>query len=65
MTLLDKVLAVLAMLGLLAFIGVIGGFVLEPDLIIIFLIGGALAAADFWVSFRKQDEIKPEGRPPV
>lgn len=64
MTLLDKILAILAMVGLLAFIGVIGGFVLEPDLIIIFLIGGVLAGADFWMSFRKRDENKTEGRPP-
>ncbi|MEZ5668320.1 MAG: hypothetical protein R3F55_12950 [Alphaproteobacteria bacterium] len=57
MTMLDRVLAFLAIAGLLAFVGVIGGFVLEVDLIAVFAIGGALAIYDFVNSFR----AKPNG----
>jgi hypothetical protein len=54
MTKLDAVLAVLALAALIAFIGVIGWMVGEPDLIIVFVIGGGLAAWDFWASFRSR-----------
>ena len=43
----DPVLAALAMVGLVAFVGVVGWFVAEPDLIIVFLIGCGLAVFDF------------------
>lgn len=48
----DPVLATLAMVALVAFIGVVGWFVAEPDLIIVFLIGCGLAIFDFWRTAR-------------
>jgi hypothetical protein len=48
----DPVLATLAMIGLVAFVGIVGWFVAEPDLIIVFLIGCGLAVFDFWRTAR-------------
>lgn len=53
MTWLDGILAFLALSGLVAFIGIVGWLVGEPDLIFVFVIGGAMAAYDFWRSFRR------------
>lgn len=53
MTWLDRLLAVLALIGLFTFVGVVAVFVRQPDLIIVFIIGGLLAAYDFWRSFRR------------
>lgn len=57
MTLSDKILALVALLGLIIFNSVILIWVAEPDLIILVSIGLALAAYDFWRSvFRKSRE---------
>ena len=53
MTWFDAVLASLALIALIAFIGIVGWLVREPDLIIVFGIGGLMAAYDFLRSFRR------------
>ncbi|WP_157014478.1 hypothetical protein [Mesorhizobium xinjiangense] len=44
----DRIIAILALLVLIAFLGVIVAKVPHADLIIVVLIGIALAAFDFW-----------------
>jgi hypothetical protein len=45
----DRLLAALALLGLIAFLGVIAWFVREPDLIAVFVLVIALAFYDFFI----------------
>ena len=54
MTILDRTLAFLAVGGLFAFLGIVGWFVPEADLIIVFVIGAGMAVFDFVNSFRKR-----------
>lgn len=57
MTIADKILALVGLLGLVVFNSVILIWVAEPDLIIIVSIALILAAYDFWRSvFRKSRE---------
>jgi len=57
MSLTDKILALVALLGLIIFNSVILIWVAEPDLIILVSIGLILAAYDFWCSvFRRSRE---------
>lgn len=49
----DAILSLLALAGFLAFLFILGYWVRQPDLIVVLVIGGGLAAYDFWVSFRK------------
>jgi hypothetical protein len=53
---LDVILSVLALAGLTFFLAIVGWFVREPDLIAFFILGVALAAYDFWRSFRASRE---------
>ena len=46
----DKVLVLIAMLGLIAFCGAIVYFVFEPDLVVVLVLCLAMAFWDFWVS---------------
>ena len=48
MPLLDKVLATLSMLLLVAFLGILLWWVQEPDLIIVVVIVIVMALVDFW-----------------
>jgi hypothetical protein len=54
MSLTDKILALVALLGLIIFNSVILIWVAEPDLIILVSIGLILAAYDFWRSVFRQ-----------
>ena len=56
---LDKALAIVSILGLTAFVGILVWFIREPDLTIIITIVVVMAAADFYLlAFRnkKSDE---------
>lgn len=51
----DKIIVFIAMVALVAFCGVVVGFVAEPDLVIVVALVLALASHDFWISvFRKE-----------
>ena len=62
---LDKILVLVAMVALVAFLGVVIGFVAEPDLIIVTTLIVALAMHDFWISVFKPgaDTSKTEDMP--
>ncbi len=62
---LDKVLVLVAMVALVAFLGVVIGFVAEPDLIVVTTLIIALAMHDFWISVFKKgaDTSKTEEMP--
>lgn len=47
----DKIMAVLALLTFVAFLGVVAWFVPEIDLIVVIALVSALVAYDFWQSF--------------
>lgn len=49
----DAILSALALAGFVAFLFVLGLWVREPDLIVVLVIGVAMAAYDFWLAFRK------------
>lgn len=49
----DRILVLIALIALIAFLGVVIGFVAEPDLIIITGLMVALASHDFWISVFK------------
>ena len=57
MTGLDKTLGIVSLACLAAFLYVLGSYALEPDLIIILVIGMVMAAYDFWIELfaRKPD----------
>lgn len=44
----DRLFAIIALATLIGFLGVVVGFVPEPDLIIVFVIVIAMAIYDFW-----------------
>lgn len=52
---LDKILVLIAMIGLVMFCGVVVGFVAEPDLIVVTVLMLALAAHDFWITVFKNN----------
>ncbi len=57
---LDKILVLISMLSLIAFLGVVIGFVAEPDLVIVTMLMVALAGHDFWISvFKRQNGARP------
>jgi len=47
---LDKFLVAISLVSLIAFLGVVLGFVAEPDLIVVTSLIVALAMHDFWIS---------------
>lgn len=55
---LDKILVLISLLGLVAFLGVVLGFVAEPDLVIVTSLMVALAMHDFWISVFKPRETE-------
>ena len=57
---LDKILVLFSMIALIVFLGVVVGFVAEPDLVIVTTLMVALAGHDFWISvFKRQNGAKP------
>lgn len=57
---LDKILVLFSMISLIVFLGVVIGFVAEPDLVIVTTLMVALAGHDFWISvFKRQNGAKP------
>ena len=54
MTLLDKFLAVFALLAFVGFLAILIGFVPRLDLIVVVLFGVLLAVYDFYLSLRGQ-----------
>lgn len=61
---LDKILVAISMVALIAFLGVVVGFVAEPELIVVTSLMVALALHDFWISvFRPRAHA--EAPPPV
>ena len=50
----DNLLAWGSLIGLAAFVGVVGWFVNEPDLWIVVVLGVSMATYDFWVTFRNE-----------
>ncbi len=57
---LDKILVLISMLSLIAFLGVVIGFVAEPDLVIVTALMVALAGHDFWISvFKRENGARP------
>ena len=53
----DKLMAVLSLATMIAFLGVLVLFVPELDLIVVVLVVSAMAIYDFWRSFRdRRDE---------
>ncbi len=55
----EKIIVLVSMVALIAFCGVVVGYVAEPDLVIITALMLALASHDFWISVFKTDG-KPE-----
>ena len=49
MSALDWVLSGIGLAGFISFVGIIGAFVPEPDLLVIITIAAAMAVFDFWV----------------
>lgn len=62
---LDKILVLISMAALVVFLGVVIGFVAEPDLVIVTCLIVALAMHDFWISVFKPgaDTSKIEDMP--
>lgn len=63
MTLVDRILGVLALAALIAFLYILGSFVLEPDLIIIIVIGVLMACYDFWLELFAAKPKNGDGNP--
>jgi hypothetical protein len=55
----DALLSAIALLGFVAFLFVLGWWVREPDLIVVLVIGVALAAYDFWRAYRTGGQNRP------
>ena len=56
---LEKILVFISLIALIAFLGVVIGFVAEPDLVIVTSLMVALATHDFWISvFKRQNGPK-------
>tara|TARA_B100000700_G_scaffold109692_1_gene123645 strand:+ start:308 stop:484 length:177 start_codon:yes stop_codon:yes gene_type:complete len=51
----DKVIAAISLVLLIAFLGVVVAFVREIDLAIVILLGIGLASYDFWTSVFRND----------
>ena len=58
MPLIDKALAILAMLLVIAFLGILVWWVQEPDLIIVVVIVIVMAIYDFWLGAGHGESIK-------
>lgn len=63
---LDKILVFVALVALTVFLGVVVGFVAEPDLVIVTALIIALASHDFYISlFKSQNGSKPRAGVPL
>ena len=63
MLLLDRILGILALAALIIFLYILGSFVLEPDLIVVIVIGILMACYDFWIELfatKPKNEIDDE-----
>lgn len=63
---LDKILVAISLAALIVFIGVVVGFVAEPELVVVTALMLALALHDFWISVfspRKTSEPPPPAIP--
>lgn len=62
----DKILVFISLAALVAFLGVVIGFVAEPDLIIVTFLIVALAGHDFWISvFNPKNGTKRNSSTPL
>jgi hypothetical protein len=52
----DKIMAIIALATLVAYLGVVAWFVPEIDLVIVISFVSLLAAYDFWQSFRRKKD---------
>ncbi len=50
----DAILSIIALAGFVAFLFILGWWVLEPDLIVVLAIGVVMAAYDFWRAHRQR-----------
>ena len=57
----DKIMAILGLAALIAFLGVVAWFVPAIDLIVVILVVSALASYDFWRTFRDRRNNQPKG----
>lgn len=55
---LDKIMAILGLATMIAFLGTVAVFVPEPDLIVVISFVSALAIYDFWSALRAQGNRK-------
>ncbi|MFQ5625934.1 MAG: hypothetical protein ACE5FM_04690 [Methyloligellaceae bacterium] len=63
---LDKILVFISLVALIAFVGVVVGFVAEPDLVIVMALMIALATHDFWISvFKPKNGSTPQASIPL
>jgi len=63
---LDKILVFISLVALTAFLGVVVGFVAEPDLVIVTALMIALASHDFWISvFKSKNGPTPQAVIPL
>lgn len=62
---LDKILVAIALVALAVFLGVVIGFVAEPDLIVVTALIMALAMHDFWISVFRPRAISEPPPPAV
>lgn len=53
---LDKILVFISMIALIAFCGVVVGYVREPDLFVVVVLVLALASHDFWISVFSKEQ---------
>lgn len=51
----DRLLALLALIVMIGFLGIIAYFVPEPDLLAVFVFAAALATTDFWLTLTGRD----------
>jgi len=57
----DKIMAILGLATMIAFLGTVVVFVPEIDLIVVVAFVSALAIYDFWRTLRAQGNGKPKG----
>jgi hypothetical protein len=56
----DKIMAVLALGTMIAFLGVVAWFVPEVDLVAVIVLVSLLAIYDFWQTLRRRDANRKE-----
>lgn len=61
MSRLDRILGIVALASLAAFLYILGSYVREPDLIIMLVIGVAMAGYDFWLELFRGERQGGDG----